>query len=373
MYHEPTININKDITPITFNVLNVDNTDFYENLDSIKLIKLETNDESLIGQINQLFIVNDTLFVVDYHKAKSIFVFDLNGNYLHKINHLGNGPGEYQNINMAHINRTHITISDWLSSKIIKYDLKGNLLSENRVTPNPNDFIELENREMLFAFTSYTINTPHQVVFADTALNTKETAFPFKKNSKIAASNGISSFQKKDNTIMYYYSFCDTIYQIKGNEITAKYNLALYDASKRNAFLEEIQNMDIKKFNNKLMNSDIVGNYMFLELDDIIYLSFSRAMTMYVSIIYKENYSIYNSIAGDGKKIFAYNPFIVSGYCQNALLAFIDESFFSMLSNENRDFFYSHISDKENIEILKELENTDNNPVVCVLYIKKNR
>lgn len=59
-----------------------------------KVVELETTDESILSYIAQVCIVGDTLFIFDRNQ-NSVFIFDTDGNYINKINDIGEGPMEY--------------------------------------------------------------------------------------------------------------------------------------------------------------------------------------------------------------------------------------------------------------------------------------
>ena len=61
----------------------------------IRYIPLETTDDCLIGGINKVLIKNERIYVADFSRTASLFIFDLNGKFLFKINKRGQGPGEY--------------------------------------------------------------------------------------------------------------------------------------------------------------------------------------------------------------------------------------------------------------------------------------
>ncbi len=367
--NESTIHLKSTPQTIKLSLLNNNYEDFYSYVDSIKLIKLESLSESIIGKVSKLFIVNDTLFIADYYKAKSIFAFDCNGKFLYKINHLGQGPGEYQSINMVHLSNGNFIILDWHTWKIIKYDLKGNFISEKKISPCPTDFVEYENDKMIFAYNKYTTETPCQLVFSNENSETSESALPFKNTREIPL-DALSRFQKTENgMVLYYYSLCDTIFQIQNNEITAKYDLSFYSAKEIDTFFEQTKDLDDSKFSKQKMESDIVREYLFVELNDVLYVNYVMKNLSCVSLVSKKDYKSHNFIAADAQKKISYNPFIINGFHQNSLLASIDELFLT-LTEKNKEFFYSHLK-KSDVLLLKELENTDNNAVVCILYLKK--
>lgn len=88
--------INTNLIEINLEEQDYENTVFYTDLfESIKIIPLETNSNCLIGQISEIEIYNDTIYILDKNIAKALFMFDKNGNFIKKIGSLGKGPGEY--------------------------------------------------------------------------------------------------------------------------------------------------------------------------------------------------------------------------------------------------------------------------------------
>ena len=63
--------------------------------DAFKIVKLETNDDALIGShIGKIQIYDNKLFIHDLITF-TLFIFSDSGKFLHKIHKTGQGPGEY--------------------------------------------------------------------------------------------------------------------------------------------------------------------------------------------------------------------------------------------------------------------------------------
>ena len=110
------------------------------NLDSIKVketikasvffknpksIILETNENSLIGNIEQIHINDHQIVVFDNSENLSILIFNLDGTFSHKISKLGNGPGEYISISDFTVDdqKNELYLLDSEDSKVKKYNL----------------------------------------------------------------------------------------------------------------------------------------------------------------------------------------------------------------------------------------------------------
>lgn len=62
-----------------------------------RLIPLETTDNAQIRRIDGICASGDTLFLWD-RLQKKIFIYDMNGKFIHTIQDIGNGPNEYVSI-----------------------------------------------------------------------------------------------------------------------------------------------------------------------------------------------------------------------------------------------------------------------------------
>lgn len=81
--------------------------------DSIEIIKLNTSDECLIGEIKQVSFTDQFIFVSDPYVSQKIFMFDKNGKFVKNIGRQGGGPGEYSIISKFTITGDSLLIQDY--------------------------------------------------------------------------------------------------------------------------------------------------------------------------------------------------------------------------------------------------------------------
>lgn len=122
---------------------------FSSFVDSISYIPLETRDDCLIGKIQDIIISDSIIFVLN-KEQNTIFLFNQFGKYLRKINKVGSGPGEYTIINQMAYNAKRQSIS-LASSKIIEYDLFGNLKKEFEAPFYVSDLYSFDNGDYLLS------------------------------------------------------------------------------------------------------------------------------------------------------------------------------------------------------------------------------
>lgn len=127
-------------------------TAFTQYFDLKRIIRLETSEKSIIGDITKVLFTKDKIFILDA-SIKGLLVFDYNGDYLFKIQHIGRGPGEYVSIGDVDIDEKEDTIFivDSSTHKIIKYNTNGNFLSE-RTCKYPVSELKILNKSSVYYF-----------------------------------------------------------------------------------------------------------------------------------------------------------------------------------------------------------------------------
>ncbi|WP_042345502.1 6-bladed beta-propeller, partial [Capnocytophaga canis] len=91
----------KIITPKTETIKKIDLNPFlgkkqfeFGNLvNEVKIIPLETNNESLVDGIYKIITTEEYIYIMDNFKDGGILIFDRNGKFIKRFSH-GQGPGE---------------------------------------------------------------------------------------------------------------------------------------------------------------------------------------------------------------------------------------------------------------------------------------
>ena len=99
----------------------VKNFDLKNIVDStVAIIPLETSDHCLISKIDKIEIADNCIYIQD-NLAQSIYIFDMEGKYINKINRRGQGPGEYANLSYMTVTDSTIVILDHHTRKCFEY------------------------------------------------------------------------------------------------------------------------------------------------------------------------------------------------------------------------------------------------------------
>ncbi|HYX08685.1 MAG TPA: 6-bladed beta-propeller [Bacteroidales bacterium] len=110
----------------------ITSADLNEFIDSAYCVPLETNTRSLIGNVNKLEILNDTLILFD-DQNDLLLTFNKEGRFIRRIGRKGKGPQEYGRIGCftADHRDNQMWIYDNSKQKILCYSLRGQLKYES--------------------------------------------------------------------------------------------------------------------------------------------------------------------------------------------------------------------------------------------------
>lgn len=343
---------------------------FEEAVDSMLFIPLETTDVSLLGMVHQVQKIGNKLVVVDTYKAQKILVFDINGKFLYRIGAKGEGPGEYSSLNHVLITSEAIYILDWLTWKYIGYDLEGNILYEHKFQKNvPEALVRLDEHTFIGSHAGYFPNNPYQLTWINDKDSILNTALPFRNPHGEPA--GTLQYTLS-GSLLFYHSFCDTVYQISATNIIPKWRLGLYEAEEVNDFLKQTSEMDNNEYNEAMYKSDatIVNTFSLVESEHYWIIKHQNGSFANLSIVDKKNGKSRNYIRIDMSKNKYYVPFLIQNASEDWLCTFIDDQFYSVLNTKEREKFFSKVKSEKDRAMLRNYDIENQNPVICLFHLK---
>ncbi len=217
---------------------------------NIEYIPLETTEESLFGNIDDLQIIDNLFFILDKRNSKGVFVFDKTGKFLYKIQRLGLGSGEYSKITDFKHNKitNELEIYDDGQQKIIIYNIKGEFIREINNKVNFYRFFPLDKNQRYY----YTIFFKNKL-----KLNQDKEYRLFKIDNKSSniiynalSFNDDLTYQKilglpqnfysvyGDNAVLFYEAYNNHIYELKNDSISVKYKIDFVDSTIPDGFVE---------------------------------------------------------------------------------------------------------------------------------------
>ncbi|MDR2472501.1 MAG: 6-bladed beta-propeller [Tannerella sp.] len=202
---------------VCINKLDAGEFDLGAYSDSImQIIPLETTDEALIAEIDEIEIRNDRIYIMD-QLARSVYVFDMTGKYLNRINKVGQGPGEYGFLSYMAVTDSTVIVFDHFMDKLIEYKIPTmQFLREERVSSSLiSDMFYLPAAKSVCFMNDYCCTDAGKYLLFVRKEDTKEIdkQLPFDKEPFCLGMSGYHYAVTSDHASVIYDGN-DTIYRI---------------------------------------------------------------------------------------------------------------------------------------------------------------
>lgn len=198
-------------------------------IDTLWTVQLETNDDILIKHCYRIIVHDQKIIILD-RDQQVVFIFNMKGHFLAKIDKQGKGPGEYISVEGMHINNDGlIVLHDASNKKNLLFNTNGEYVDEN------NTYVEIFNNQMEIAngdyiyYTGKKNNQDEEVrnssitIVSDNKLN---CYLPNKNDVRISIQTTDSYLFRGGNKIYFFKPFGAIIYQVTNeHDIVAKYGI----------------------------------------------------------------------------------------------------------------------------------------------------
>ena len=266
-------------------------------VEKVDFVRLETTEDCIIGDISHLFFVDNKIIVADQLTSQSIFVFDINGKFLNRVSHLGNGPHEYLDITDVDVTPSGlIVIKDNVKDKLLFFEPNGKFVKERIDIEGGMDLAFIDEHSI--AFDTFTSHAPTKEKFkgASLAVCDGDNNIQYLFGENIAEEN---VFNVRRPECLYRYGnkayfaphWDKNIYEVTTDSIIAKYRLEFLP--------DDVLNYKFKTSDelNTLMKDYPFFNGSFIEMQDYTWLRYMSQEEISPSILYshkdKKTYSIY--------------------------------------------------------------------------------
>lgn len=339
---------------------NIDSLSMAElNVNFLRYIPLETNEQSLISNITKVVFVDHCFYIFD-RLAKRVVVFSDKGKYLYHIQKIGNGPGEYvEPIDMNVAQNGTIYIADNATQRIIEYTHEGKKFKDINVgfyfggfaLSGDGNFYLADIREkgmLTISLAKFEVETNKLTVI--------EAYEPALKRS-IMYFNSHLFYHSYDRTY-YYARFTPFVYALDGNNVSKQIELQTTKLPTKEQIAEWEKQKIGERFDAKGLICSLSGCY---ETKDFILLVSMSAYPIYTFIETKEH-KVYNFQAL-GKRLNG----------NSGIRGVADSCFISFCIPSQRNI--SHILEvnenlkEEETKQFKELQE-DDNPILMLFDFK---
>ena len=213
--------------------LNNSDYDFYQLIESINYVPLETNGESLLGHIDKIVADDNFLFILDKQNALAMR-FTKDGKYIGRIGKQGNKKGEYESIADLSVDyrNKRICLLDPNGAQQLFYDYGGNLVNEQPLYYY-YQYIEFAGDKQVqytgFSFNEEAPQLDHnRLVIANSKQQPLCVGFSYderlRANFHWSVPKPLSSFKGQ---VFFNHILSNTIWQIEENKATARYKIEL--------------------------------------------------------------------------------------------------------------------------------------------------
>lgn len=224
----------------------------------VSYVKLATEDACLIGEINKLLYVDDYIVVCSDHNT--IFFFNKNGTFSHKIYHQGKGPGEYLSISDFEIDRKDhvITLLDASKQQLLQYDWDGTFIKKSDLSCWAVGFQQL-NDSMYVLYSGNQLSEENKyklTVYNLSSCNVSAHFYPIsKEKSSYLHIFTDNNFSRCGDEVLLCEIFNDTIYSVSASKYTPRYYID-FGKQKIPSSFYEAGYADIMDFQTKLHEHD---------------------------------------------------------------------------------------------------------------------
>jgi|GEM_PF-2377291 len=311
--------------------------DIDELVREMKYIKLESNNDCLIGHIDKIVFYDNNIYILDKGFSKAIHIFDLQGNHVKSINRQGRGPEEYFAIKDFCIFNDSLLLYDDLGSKILSFDKVGEYNHLFKVPFVFKEFSSFNENELLFITRNADNSFNDDIANYSLLIGTKDSIRykGFKNSSFLKEFNQAENFTSSGFDEKYFYSplLSNNIYQIDtAGSYRIKYSI-LFPKPLTNNFISELTNSSFDRRVKKEAFYYFMGNYQ--ENSEHLFLRYYPPGDYFAYAIYNkknekllafEGYKSPKNFIGFRSPIAIYDDYFVSS---------LDPS--SLLQTENKD------------------------------------
>ncbi|MCH6235617.1 6-bladed beta-propeller [Cognataquiflexum rubidum] len=218
----------QNVYNLTIDIESVSGISHSDIFKGYSIVPLETNRNTLIGEISKIILSENLIFVLDSKISNSVFIYSKNGKLVNKIESKGTGPGELFSPVNIEINEEdkELIVFDGKLGKFLYYDFKGNFLKEKRKTEIISVFDMFFQNSHFYFVDDQSEDWHSRLLVTDKNLNeTKRLDTFFEGDFKIM--NGKKSryfYESHDgNGIFYKERNHNRLVKIEGNIVSNQY------------------------------------------------------------------------------------------------------------------------------------------------------
>ncbi len=224
---------------------------FSNLVESVEIVKLEETDNSLLSDVSNLKKTDDYLVFLSGGGA-NVYVFDLAGNLVNKVNRKGNGPEEYTGIDDMWLVGDTLSIYSKIDTKVNRYTIDGSFIDSKKLPYQVGHVLGHENGyAMDMNYELIDDSARFRYAFLDENLEVEATYLPYKTSPSFTVYKNFQTVSSYNSGVLFFRMLSDTIYFLKDQEFRPIAHLDFgkewfwRDKGEISAkYIEELQNHD---------------------------------------------------------------------------------------------------------------------------------
>ena len=206
-----------------------ESADILDLIDSIQVVKLETQKDYLISKISKISYDKDYIYILDDDLSSgALFKYNHSGEFVQKISRAGKGPEEYIRLGDFLLVNDQLILLDAGRGKVIFFSKNGEFIKEFSVEETYAEKLGKVDANHFAVFNENDLDLSYNIHIIDSDGNTvkKLMKVPAYLKNKIAALLS-ASLQKSttyfDGKLLYTDSFSNDIFQVGKDSVTVRY------------------------------------------------------------------------------------------------------------------------------------------------------
>ncbi|GHT87670.1 hypothetical protein FACS189474_1060 [Bacteroidia bacterium] len=340
--------------------------DFGALIKNVKIIPLETTDESLIDDIYKVLVTDSNIYIMDGFKGRGIIIFNKEGKFIKRISN-GQGPGELIRLHDIAFDSENNELIAYQHSFLLFFTPAGEFIQQKRLpfgfynfTVIPNGYVfkalDKQGNEHLDILQYYTL------FVTDKNFELNSVALPVLESD--VNYGGYNYLYNNNNTISITHKFTDTVYHYinETNQLKARYALNYSKKKLPERYLQGTMN----EFDAAISQNDYwyyIGEYLETESHHIFFLrnDYIRLQT----IVYRDKQS--GNLSGGTNADYNINEIPPFGFPIAASGKYLISTHYPSANNSLAPVC-SMLSDEDNRKIKNLTE--DDNPVLVFYELK---
>ncbi|MBR4264422.1 MAG: 6-bladed beta-propeller [Bacteroidales bacterium] len=193
-------------------------------IDTMHVIKLETNDSSLLGIIVHVEIGEEYIYILDKFQGGSVSIFSKNGSFVKRLEH-GEGPKEIIHPHSICYNHKNKTLIVGMSSEVKIFTSAGDYIKTYNVPFYYNDIIDYDNGYLLSQLAGQNNQKKFSIIQTDSEF--KINNIFYLSEDVVECITGYSFCPISEKCIRVFQPFNYNIYSIENDSLKLNYRVEL--------------------------------------------------------------------------------------------------------------------------------------------------